>query len=544
MIKVVSVAEIRQIEAEIDAHGIPYAELMQKAGRAIALRVIDFIHEAHIPPQEAKIAVFVGGGNNGGDGLVAARILKTEFHVAVRCYLTKARPAGDPLLDAVRQAKIEVTSASEDVQAQKLHDLLTASDIVIDAIYGIGIHLPLRAEGAQLLQNIHQSLVTADERTPPIFQMLDTPKTTKKRPYILAVDCPSGMDCDTGEADEHTIHADETMSFIAFKHGHFRFPAAERVGKLTFASLGVTTESSQLNDAPIQMVNDSYVRAGLPVRTVNGNKGTFGKLLVVGGSQSYSGAPLLAGSAGYHTGAGLVTLAVPESILPSLQGHLLEPTWISLRSPQGTVTADAMQAILTTVSTYQAGIIGPGLHQTDDTLEFIRAFLNHLAENNVSARLVIDADALNQMAKIEDWSSHLPQTTIITPHPGEMSRLTQLPVETIQQKRLAVASEYAKKWQVHVVLKGAHTVIANPDGQVMLSPFKTTALAKAGTGDALAGIIGGLLAQNVESFKAACIGVYLHGYAGTLAVEPPNHKRSILASDVIHTLGRVFRELE
>jgi NAD(P)H-hydrate epimerase len=284
------------------------------------------------------------------------------------------------------------------------------------------------------------------------------------------------------------------------------------------------------------LVDADFVRRRLPERAPNSHKGTYGKALIVAGSGNYVGAPGMAAQAAYRAGAGLVTVAAPQHVISSLSVRLYEPTWLPITSET------AAQTLHDTMSHYDALLLGPGWGQETATRDLLIKLLMEGWATFPS--LIIDADGLNLLAQMHEWWKHLPQNTILTPHPGEMGRLTGINTVDVQNNRWTLAAAKAAEWNVVLVLKGAHTLIANPDGQVAALPFKTDALAKAGTGDVLAGIIAGLMAQGLEAFDAAVVGGYLHGLAGQLAAEQVGSTRSVLASDVIDALGQGFRVLD
>jgi NAD(P)H-hydrate epimerase len=257
---------------------------------------------------------------------------------------------------------------------------------------------------------------------------------------------------------------------------------------------------------------------------VNSHKGTYGKALIVAGSTNYRGAPALSARSAYQIGAGLVTVSAPQIVIDTIAGHILEATWLLPGDDYSPADFDAL-------------LVGPGWGHAN------RDLLDHLLGQSLP-RLIIDADGLNLLAESPEWWKHLPPNTILTPHPGEMSRLSGLSTSEIQANRAAIAIQKAVEWNVILLLKGAHTLIAAPDGRVIVLPFKTDALAKAGTGDVLAGIIVGLLAQGGNPFEAAAVAGYVHGLAGELAAQTLGTTRSVLASDVSEHLAQALKRIE
>jgi NAD(P)H-hydrate epimerase len=384
-----------------------------------------------------------------------------------------------------------------------------------------------------------------------------------EQPIIIAVDCPSGLDCDTGELDENAIPADETVTFAAAKVGQFRFPGAAAVGSLYVADIGISPKRKELSHIKLELISAGMVKDFLPDRPADSHKGTFGKAFIVAGSTNFIGAAYLAASSAYRVGAGLVTLGVPQGILSPLAGLVPEATWVLLPNNMGVVNKAAAKVTREECSGYQALLVGCGIGDEDDTREFLEDLLTpegspqkppsrgigllnlkdeEFAEEEAKSigelpPLVIDADGLNVLAKIDHWWKRIPKNTILTPHPREFTRLAGIEdTAQIQQNRLAMAQEYAHKWGVVLVLKGAFTVIAAPDGQTAVSPFASAKLATAGTGDVLAGTIVGLLAQGLEPYQAAVAGVWLHGWAGTHGILD----HGAVASDVMFALGEAL----
>lgn len=562
MIKVVSVETMRKIEAAADASGISYAEMMENAGEAVALRVIDIL--AQLPdPAEARVTLLIGPGNNGGDGLVAGRVIAEQSGALVRFYLLARRPNDDPHMKAIEERGLFVAHAEDDQRFRVLTNMVASAHVVVDALFGIGLNLPLRDNAAKLLRAANQALDETDETGEgrPIQLTTPTPHPPT-RPYVIAVDCPSGLDCDSGKLDKNMMSADETVTFIAAKPGLFTFPGAAAVGALTVASAGVPANTDGLKEALHSVVDPASVRALLPPRPADSNKGTFGKVLILGGSANYVGAPGMAARAAYRSGAGLVAVGAPEPAVAALAGHLLETVWLMFPHDMGVLSSDAAPYIREEAAKYNAMLIGPGWGREKTTRELLVKLLDdettrpmrRIIGFGVSAEdekpeiealppLVIDADGLNLLSEVEEWWTHLPEGTILTPHPGEMARLAGTNVQDVQSRRWEIAEDKAKAWNVVLVLKGAHTLIAAPDGRVTVLPFKTSALAHAGTGDVLAGATVGLLAQGLNPFDAALVASYVHGLAGERAALRVGSERSVLAGDVTEALPDAFRLL-
>jgi NAD(P)H-hydrate epimerase len=508
MLKILFVDDVRAVEAFADQNGIPYAELMERAGRVVAARAADYL--ATLPAEDPRrVTVLVGGGNNGGDGLVAGRVLAQEMGAQVRFYLTSKRDESDPVFKAVLEGGLFVAFGEDDLRYRTLHQMVASASLVIDALYGIGGKPPLRPEAVKLLRAIRAAL--REPAPPPRLITPDVLPPAPLRPYVIAVDCPSGLDCDTGVIDANALPADETITFIAPKAGLLRFPAAERVGRLHVTTLGIPDDAPSLRAAKSFLVDGSYLHEHLPPRPPDSHKGTYGKALVVGGSAQYIGAPGLAASAAYRAGAGLVTTAASQDVVNALAGAMPGVTWLPLT---GEGESDAA-LLARTAADYEAVLVGPGMGGGAQADMMMETLLQTLV--SPMAQLVIDADGLNWLAARPNWHTRLPPNTVLTPHPGEMARLAGMETAAVQADRIALAREKASAWYCVLVLKGAHTVIADPEGNVAVLPFKNSALATAGTGDVLAGAICGLLAQRMKPFEAAVCAGYLHGLAGERA---------------------------
>jgi NAD(P)H-hydrate epimerase len=302
------------------------------------------------------------------------------------------------------------------------------------------------------------------------------------------------------------------------------------VGELVVADIG--TDPALAEDVTLEVVTPAMVRERLPCRPPDAHKGTFGKAMIVAGSVNYTGAAYLTGAAATRAGAGLVTLALPSSIHSAVAAQLAEATYVLLPEVLGVVGRSAADVLRDELEGYDVLLVGPGLGHDDETASFLERLLSGgeerrsvgflRSEAGASAccdlpPLVIDADGLNILAGLEDWPSLLPPETILTPHPGEMARLMDGSIRAVQENRVATAQSQAAEWRQVVVLKGAHTVVAGPDGRIVIEPFANPGLATAGTGDVLSGAIAALRAQGLQAFEAAAAGAYLHGLAGEVA---------------------------
>lgn len=539
MPKIVTVEQMKGIEKAADAAGLTYDQMMENAGRAVA----EAIRRRQPALNGKRVVVLVGSGNNGGDGLVAADQL-AESGAQIAAYLVKSRDEADPHLTRVRGRGALVAVASEDQRARVLHNLLGAADVVIDAVLGTGVKLPLEGPAKGVLGTAKKAIAARSSR-----------------PLIVAVDCPSGLDCDTGALADETLAADLTVTLAAAKPGHFVMPGAAAVGELSVADIGVPTDQKELSAISLEVASTDELRSWLPERPLDAHKGTFGRVIVVAGSVNFPGAAALAGLGAYRIGAGLVTLATPSSLQVLIAPQIPEATWILLPHELGSISAGAADVLKGELSGADAFLLGPGFGQDPTTAAFLDGlllgsqeihrprigFVHHEDETESAGGTlppcVVDADGLRLLAGLPDWPTRLPPASILTPHPGEMAALTGDEVSTIQADRIGTARKWANEWGHIVVLKGAFTVVAEPAGRTSVIPIATPALARAGTGDVLAGAILGLRGQGLDGFRSAVLGAYLHGRAGQLAAINVGTPASVLARDVADALAAAIAGL-
>ncbi|MBM2824803.1 MAG: NAD(P)H-hydrate epimerase [Dehalococcoidales bacterium] len=514
--KILSVEQMRQVEQAGAKLGLPASVLMENAGKAVAEEVRRLLGAI----DRQTILILIGPGNNGGDGLVVARYLH-DWGAKVSLYLPGPRPP-DTNLELVRQRNIICVDAAEDGNLNRLAELLSPATAIVDALFGTGKSRPLG--GAYL----------------PTLERVSKAKEQRPGLRLIALDLPSGLNADTGSVDPACLYIDNTITLGFAKPGLFNVPGAERAGRLSVVDIGLPSYLAEA--ATTGLITDSWVRSVLPRRPLTANKGTFGRVLVVAGSINYIGAAYLACSGALRVGAGLVTLATATSIQPVIAAKLTEVTYLPLpESAPGIISAQAARLIHQQISNYDVLLVGCGLGQSQSVTSFVESTLFGLKP--VSPRLVLDADALNSLARTPNWWQQLPDNAILTPHPGEMARLTGLSVDEVQADRAAIIKKLALEWQKTIVLKGAYTAIAAPDGRVKISPLANPGLASAGTGDVLSGVIAGLLAQGLSLFDAAAAGVYLHGQAGEM-VRQKLGDTGMIATDLLPVLPLVIKRLK
>jgi NAD(P)H-hydrate epimerase len=522
ILKYLSVGEMIAIEKEADASGLSYAAMMENAGRGLA----EVVRDAYSHLQGRRVLGLVGSGNNGGDTLVALAHL-AAWDWRADAYLARPRSQPDPLVEALRQAGGRVFSSEGDQDFGLLTGLIQSHELILDGVLGTGVRLPLKGDVVSILDVARRSIAAL------------------KDVHIVAVDCPSGVDCDSGEVSDVCIPADLTVSMAAAKRGLLKFPAYSLVGELVFVGIGLgegfpyppTWQS--INRF---IVDKEWVQGVMPVRPLDAHKGTFGTALVVAGSSNFAGAVLLAGEAAYRIGSGLVTLGIPESLYPALVGHLTEATWLLLPEQDGGIGVEAAAIVHRNLQRVTALLIGPGFGLRGGTQQFLTEFLQPRDDLKLPP-VVIDADGLKHLAGIQGWPELLPERSVLTPHPGEMGVLTGRSVSEIQDRRMDIAESYAQSWRHVLVLKGAFTVIADPGGQTAIIPVASPALARAGTGDVLAGLITGLLAQGVDAFEASAAGAWIHAQAGVCAARRLGSSAAVIAGDLIQGVIEVMGDL-
>ena len=528
--KIFTAAEMMAAEKTADSLGNTYANMMEMAGRGLA----DAIRERH-SMTGANILVLVGPGNNGGDGLVAGRYL-AEAGANVAFYLFKPRdPQTDKNFVRIQQMGLFHVIAEFDQRYRVLRTRLNITDIVIDGLLGTGASRPITGALARLIKQVRAGLEERKAKSGEPTNLYSLCNTQYAKhlfpPIVVAVDCPSGLNCDTGALDPLAIPAQLTVTFAGPKRGHFIFPGAAACGELVVADIGIAEEI--IKDVKLELATAVTAQSLLPSRPADGHKGTFGKVLIAAGSGHYWGAPVLAARAAYRVGAGLVALAVPEKIRPVVATQLPEATYPPVPDI-GEFGEASARFLLKNVATHKAILVGPGIDDVPDFLRLLLASIDGLPP------LVIDADGLNVLAKMPNWPKQLPAHSILTPHLGEMARLMGISLAKLKTlDRVAVAREMAAKWGQVVLLKGAYTVVAAANGRCAVLPFANPALGAAGSGDVLAGLIVGLLGQGMAAWEAAVLGGYLHGAAGELY----GKLSGLLASEIADLIPEVMQRL-
>lgn len=513
--KVVTAQEMRQIdERAIREYGIPGVVLMENAG----LQVVRAMEKRYPDLRRRRVALLAGKGNNGGDGWVIARHLHNAG-VSVKTFLLAQRDqvGGDARVNLEIALRIglpmEEIATSEGLS--RLREGLGDCQILVDALLGTGIASPLEGFYREVA-----SLVNS----------LGLP--------VVAVDIPSGLSSDTGEILGEHIRAELTVTFALPKRGQLLYPAATQVGELVVADISIPAKAIAEVDLKVDLLTQEEIQRHLRPRDPEANKGHFGHVLVVAGSAGKTGAAAMASYSALRAGAGLVSLALPKSLSGTMETTYPEVMTIPLpETAEETIDLAARDRVAELLPGMKVLVIGPGITTHPRTAGFLREVLK-------GARLptVVDADGLNNLVGhlllLRETSAPL----ILTPHPGEMSRLTGIPIAAIQRDRIEVAREFAVEHQVILVLKGARTVIADPEGRVYLNPTGNPGMATGGTGDILSGMIGGLVAQGTGLLEGVLTAVYLHGLAGDLAVQKVG-EICLVATDLLASLPDAIRRV-
>jgi NAD(P)H-hydrate epimerase len=499
----------------INECGIPALLLMENAGGAVANKVKSILGNL----RGKQVIVLAGKGNNGGDALVAARLLQ-EMGAEVRLFLLYSPELfnGAALENwrLLERLGIKYHLLNDENSLYLLKLRLNQCDLVVDGIYGTGFHGSPEKSAARVIQAVNESAAP-----------------------VIAIDIPSGLEADTGRVGEACIKADYTVTFAWAKRGLVLFPGRIYVGELEVACISIPQQGLKQLEKEEYYVDAALARGSLPPRDREGHKNSFGHVLVIAGSAGMTGAAYLACKAGLRAGAGMVTACLPGSLAGYFDASLPEViTKGVVETEARTIDSAAWPQIEQLLKNKKSIVFGPGL----TTEHGIRDILEKLL-SNTSLPLVIDADGLNVLSGDPETLKSSSGPVVLTPHPGEMARLMGIPAAKVQENRVETAREAASRFNAVVVLKGAATVTAEPQGTVYINSTGGPALATAGTGDVLAGAIGGLLAQGLEPAKAAFLGAYIHGLAGDLAAQEKGI-RGVIASDVLEKLPLALKTIE
>ncbi len=519
--KVLTAAEMQRIDrVTVERYGVPSLTLMENAGRG----VVEFLKERFPPLAAQRITILCGRGNNGGDGFVVARLLREQgLKPRVVLLADPETVKGDARVNLERLTESGAPDVAADVEAWKRWKAaLRDTTLLIDAILGTGLSKPLEGFLLEVVRDVGKEFHEA---------------------RVVSVDLPSGVSADSGDLIGESVQAHASVTFTAPKRAHVFPPACERVGEWTVKAIG-TPDEAMANDPELflNLASQNDVRWVAHRRKLDSHKGNYGHVLVLAGSVGKTGAAAMAAKAALRAGAGLVTVATPKTALPIVASLGMEFMTEPLpETAVGTVSLRALDDKLMDrlIEGKSVLAVGPGLGNVPETAEWVRTVVN-----KYDLPVVLDADGLNAFAGCVGTLRAGRRTRVLTPHPGEMARLTGLPTKEILARRVEVAREFARKHQVTLVLKGFRTLTAAPDGQVWVNPTGNPGMATGGTGDVLTGLVAGLLAQfpTASPTEAVAAGVYLHGLAGDMACEETGEV-SLVAGDVLEAIPRAFRAL-
>lgn len=518
---VVNAEQMRRIEKRaFDSYGIPSLLLMENAALAVVHEIREFVTStAKNKFTGRKVVVLVGKGNNGGDGLAVARhLMLLGMDVTVFLFAVPDQFHGDAVLNLRlyqgAEGKLFIIEGEKQRRLARL--ALSQAEVVVDAIYGTGFRGALPSLVEEYVEEVNRS-----------------------QGWVISVDIPSGVEADTGRVYRSAILAQTTVTFGLPKLGHFLGEGPEYCGRVVVDPISLPPHYLEDEGVSNFVLTDDYIQSILPVRQLRGHKGTHGKGVLIAGSLGMSGAVVLAGRAALRSGLGLLQIIVPSGLAALVDQAVTEATvWPA--QGENALDAGAWSVIEEHCQSAQAVAVGPGLSQNPEFLLTLEEILR-----NISLPVVLDADALNMVAtepEILDQRRGV-GPLIMTPHPGEMARLCQCTTNDIQNNRLEYAVTKAVEWEAIVVLKGAVTVIATPDGRAFLNPSGNPGLGTGGTGDVLTGSILAWLSQGVRPLDAACLGVYLHGKAADLLARDYGWS-GFTASEVADALPKIRRELE
>lgn len=502
--KILTAEQTRQVERLAFKLGMSGERLMENAGSA-ATRVI----KQNFDIASLRAVVVVGQGNNGGDGYVVARKLK-EYGAKVSVIMAMGiamTPDSSLMLSRAKQAQVSVVNYYDDTDL--CNNLLDSADIIIDAIFGIGFH------GAP------------DRDVAAIINRINLSKAKK-----VALDIPSGLSADIGEVCGIAVKADLTVSFIGYKPCQFLYPASANCGNTIAVAIGTPDES--VSEYYAEVITVDTALNSLSNIPKDAHKGTKGTVCIIGGSFGMAGAPMISAKAAMRSGAGIVKVAIAKSIYSAAAPMVPEAVFAPLDDIDGYLYSDSIKGEV--FKGVDSLLIGPGMGLNDNTVSAVARAISF-----AKAPTVIDADGLNALANDMTVLNGIKVPIIITPHPGEMARLTGQTVLEIQNNRISVALDFAVKYGVITVLKGAYTVIATPEGRVYINATGNEGMATAGSGDMLAGMIAAFLANGMEPADAAVAGVSLHGAAGDMTADLLG-TRGMTVSDMIENLPQIFKK--
>lgn len=490
--------------------GIPSIVLMENA----AIAGVNSLTKTFPNINHKSIGIFCGKGNNAGDGFAIARHL-LNLNINVIVYLVCGYDfKGDCLINynIINKMKCNIVYIENE---ELLPFYIKSHDVIIDCIFGTGIHGEIIGIARHCIENIN-----------------------KYSKYTLSVDVPSGINADTGEICGVCIYASKTITFAAYKIGMLLFPAADYIGDVELCNISIPQYIIDIQDINTNILDIKSSRSLLPNRFKNSQKGNYGKVLILGGSVGMTGAPCLSAMAAVKMGSGLVTVGVPKSLNIIIEQKITEPMSVELSDKDGILTYDCIDKILELLKRSDAVLFGPGIGRSSDIKDILFKILQ-----SSKVPVVIDADGLNALSEDISILEKCQCDVILTPHSVEMSRLNKKILKEIESDRIGISAEFAQKNDVTLVLKGHHTVVTGADGIQYINNTGNSGMATGGSGDVLAGIIVSLIASGTEKTQAAALAAYIHGIAGDIAKEKLG-ERSLSANDIVNSIPYALKMIE
>lgn len=510
--KLATPIQMKEIDrTAINGYKIPGIILMENA----ALHVVKAATEMLEEHNSRNVTVIAGKGNNGGDAFAAARHLMQKFDVTIISLAERDGVSGDAgvFLDILENLDADIKYCTSTDSVKEIKTIINDTDLIIDGIFGTGINGDIKGFYADVISVLNVS-----------------------RKRILSIDIPSGINGETGQICNVAVRAEKTVTFSLPKPGLYQYPGRAYSGDIIVADIGIPYAAVEKAGIFGELLDDNFLLPYLPERPKDGHKGTFGKVMIITGSKGMTGAGTLAALSAFKTGTGLVYLAVPQSLAAIYGTTVPEAVLFPLKDENGIISDEETYFLINKAMSMDAVVIGPGLSQEPRIKKLVNDFVT-----KCPAPLVIDADALNVLNLQALQERKFP--SVLTPHPGEFARLCGLSTEDVQKNRSQKAVEFSRRINAVVVLKGAGTVIACPDGRYFINSTGHHCLAVAGSGDVLAGMIGSFSGQRVSPEMAACLGVFIHGKCGEVLAGKSNGQAGYRASEICSVIPYVVGDL-
>ena len=512
--RVVTSQEMKAIDrAAIEGLGIPGVVLMENAGRGVFIHLTDFTEGV----EGLRALVVCGKGNNGGDGLVVARHLANhgaDVRIALLGKTSEVQGDAKVNLDIARTMKLAISEIVDEKGLALLADSISGSDVIVDAIFGTGFSGKAEGLYASVIDQMNSS---------------DSP--------LIAIDCPSGLNVDTGRSEGACVEADFTVTMALLKRGHLLYPGADLCGEVAVVDIGIPHSLVEQQNIRLATLEEDEARLLIPQRPRDAHKGDCGTVYLLAGSVGFTGAGAMAGLSALRAGAGLVTWGLPLSLNDAMEALTEVMTKPLPETSARSLSLKALAESEPLLKKASVLALGPGISTHPETAEMV-----HQAVSTLTLPMVIDADGLNCLALKKGWKKNSRSELVLTPHPGEMARLLGITIEEVQKDRIGVAERAAQEFQATVVLKGAPTIIAQPNQDTCINTTGNPGMATAGSGDVLSGLIAGFMAQGLSGYSAAKLGVFVHGLAGDLAAEEKT-ELGMIAGDILDKVPETLKSL-